>query len=302
MRANRAAAAIVAAMLVPVADAAAQPAPEPAIETIEVADGIYMLQGQGGNIGLAVGPDATFLIDDQYAPATAAIQAAVAAVTERPIDFVLNTHWHGDHTGGNENLGEAGAWIVAHDKVRERLRTGGYIATFDMRTGPAAPVALPTLTFAHGMTFHLNGQTLRVEHLDANAHTDGDSVVFFEEADVVHLGDTLFAGMYPFIDVGAGGTLAGMIRHADAVLAKIGPDTKIIPGHGPLSTRADLQASRDMMQSVHDAISALVDEGMSRDEVIAAKPTAPWDEAWTGFLPPDVVVGYLYDSVVAERE
>ncbi len=139
-------------------------------------------------------------------------------------------------------------------------------------------------------------------HLDPNAHTDGDALVFFEQADVVHMGDTFFSGMYPFIDVGGGGTLAGMIRIADKVLARIGEDTKIIPGHGPLSIRAELAASREMMQGLHDAMSALVDEGKSRDEAIAAQPTAPWDEKWAGFLPPDVIAGIVYDSVLAERE
>ncbi len=285
---------------VPATAAFGQEAPE--ITTEEVAEGIYMLAGRGGNIGLAVGPSATFLIDDQYAPATEAILEAVAAVTDRPIDFVLNTHWHGDHTGGNENLGQAGVWIVGHENVREKMSAPQYIETFDMRTDAAPEVAKPALTFRESMTFHLDGRTIRILHLEGSAHTDGDSIVHFVEDNVVHLGDTMFAGMYPFIDVGTGGTLAGMIRHADAVLGMIDDETRIIPGHGPLSTKADLVAYRALMQELHDAISPLVAAGKSREEVIAAKPTAPWDEEWTSFLPPDAVVAFLYDSIVSERE
>ncbi|MCZ6726392.1 MAG: MBL fold metallo-hydrolase [Acidobacteria bacterium] len=232
----------------------------------EVADGIYMLRGQGGNIGLVTGADATFMIDDQYAPLTEKITAAVAELTERPIDFVLNTHWHGDRTGGNENLGRAGAWIVAHENVRQRMSAEQFIEVFNLRTTPAPAVALPVVTFEDSMTFHLNGHTIKAVHLEPDGHTDGDSLMFFEEVNVVHMGDTYFAGMYPFIDVGTGGTVAGMIRSADRVLALIDDETRLIPGHGPLSNRAGLQEFRDMLAGIHEVVSGLVAAGRSREE------------------------------------
>jgi glyoxylase-like metal-dependent hydrolase (beta-lactamase superfamily II) len=277
-------------------------------EPIVVSDlgaGLYMLQSRGGNIGLSVGPDSTFMVDDQYAPLTERIVAEVAKLTERPIDFVLNTHWHGDHTGGNENLGAAGVWIVAHDNVRERMSTEQFLELFNDRVPPAPAVALPSITFSDSVRFHVNGETIDVVHPDGSAHTDGDSVVFFEGANVVHAGDVFFNGMYPFIDVSSGGSLSGVVRAADRILERIDDDTKIIPGHGPVSTRAELQAYRDMIDGVAKAVEAMVAAGNTRDEVIAANPTALWDDVYgmaQSFISPPVFAGIAYDSAVAVME
>jgi glyoxylase-like metal-dependent hydrolase (beta-lactamase superfamily II) len=256
-----------------------------------------MLVGQGGNIGLSVGDDGAFLVDDQYAPLTDRIQAAVAALTEAPVRFVVNTHWHGDHTGGNENLGKGGALIVAHDNVRKRLASDQFIEAFN-REFPASPkVALPVVTFNDTVTFHVNGQTVQAFHVEP-AHTDGDSAVWFQEADVLHTGDLFFNGFYPFIDVGSGGSVDGMIAAADRLLGMIGEHTKLIPGHGPAGNRADYVAFRDMLEGVRDAVAPLVAAGKSLEEVQAANPLAPFDETWgQGFLNSETFTGIVYASL-----
>ncbi|MBN4056174.1 MBL fold metallo-hydrolase [Rhodothermus sp. AH-315-K08] len=269
------------------------------IQTIPLADNVYMLVGSGGNIGLSVGDDGAFLIDDQYAPLTEKIKAAVGALTDAPVRFLVNTHWHGDHTGGNEAWGEGGATIVAHENVRERMSTEQFLAAFNARTPPSPEAALPVVTFTDAVSFHWNGDEIRVFHV-STAHTDGDAVVHFVGADVIHTGDTFFNKMYPFIDTSTGGTMAGMIAAADAVLEIAGPDTKIIPGHGPLADRADLEAYRAVLATAHERISALVAEGKSREEVVASDPMHDFNETWgAGFLGPEMWVGIAYDAVVA---
>ena len=270
------------------------------IETIPVADGIYMLMGSGGNIGLSVGKDGAFLVDDQYAPLSEKILAAVAEQSDAPIEFVVNTHWHPDHTEGNENMGAMGAVLVAHENVRERMSTTQFIRAFGMEVPPSPAGALPVITFDDGVTLHWNGDEIRIFHV-APAHTDGDAVIHFVNADVIHTGDIYFNGLYPFIDVGTGGRFDGMIAATDAILEIAGENTKIIPGHGPLSDRAQLQAYRDMLVTVRDRISEMVEKGMDRDAVVAAAPTSDLDAAWGGgFLEPDMWVGIAYDALTAD--
>ena len=263
--------------------------------------GVSMITGRGGNIGLSVGKDGAFVVDDQFAPLTARLLETIGEHTEQPVRFVVNTHWHGDHVGGNENLGAAGAVIVAHENVRKRMAAGQFMEAFDNQVPPARPGALPVITFTEAMTFHWNGQTVEVLHVDP-AHTDGDALVFWREADVLHMGDTFFHGMYPFIDAGSGGHLAGMLAAADRALALCGEKTLIIPGHGEVATPADLKAYRDMLATLGGRIAKLMAEGKSRDEVIAAKPTADHDADWGGgFMQPDVWVGIVFDGYVAQR-
>ncbi len=248
------------------------------IETIGLESDLFMLVGRGGNIGLSVGDDGAFLIDDQYAPLTAKIQAAVAAVTDQPVRWVLNTHWHGDHTGGNENLGEAGAMIVAHENVYRRMNPAEF-ADLIGRSGQAPRAALPVVTFDNAVTFHWNGRHIRVTHV-GRAHTDGDAIVHFPRANVFHMGDTFFNGRYPFIDTDSGGGIDGVIAAANFVLERSDDATRIIPGHGDLASPADLRAYRDMLETVRLRVAGMVAAGRTADEVVEAAPTADLDEVW----------------------
>lgn len=267
------------------------------IQTIPVEDGVYMLVGEGGNIGVSAGEDGVFLIDDQFAPLTSKIQDAVAKISNQPLRFLLNTHWHFDHTGGNENFGKAGAVIIAHDQVRKRLSTKQFIKAFD-REIPAAPAAaLPIVTFGDTLTLHLNGQTIHTFHVEA-AHTDGDSVIHFREANVIHTGDAYFNGIYPFIDTENGGSVEGMITAVERILAITNKNTKIIPGHGPLSDRAELVAYRRMLQDVRTRTYAAIQKGETLESFIASKPTADYDKTWgKGFLSPEKFLTIVYQDL-----
>lgn len=265
-----------------------------------VADGVYSLKGAGGNIGLVVGRQGAFLIDDQYAPLAPKIQAAVRGVTDQPVRFVLNTHWHGDHTGGNEAMAAAGALVVAHENVRKRMSTDQFVAAFD-RQVPASPeAALPVVTFSDRTGFHLGGHTLEAVHIPA-AHTDGDAVVRLVEADVIHTGDIVFSGLYPVVDYSSGGSLKGMADATERLLAMAGPRTRFIPGHGPaVVDRKALEDYLHMLRTVHARLEALIAEGKSLEQVLAARPTAEFDAAWGGgFLKPDRWVEINYKGMTA---
>jgi glyoxylase-like metal-dependent hydrolase (beta-lactamase superfamily II) len=259
--------------------------------------GTHLLTGAGGNIVASIGDDGTFIVDDQYAPLSPKIRAALKEAGGGEVRFVINTHWHGDHTGGNESFGKGGAVIVAHDNVRKRMGSDQFMAIMN-RTVEASPTAaLPVVTFAEGVTLHLNGDTVRVSHV-ADAHTDGDALVKFEQADVLHMGDTFFNGGYPFIDAGSGGSIGGAIAAVDAGLAMAGADTIVVPGHGARTDRAGLAAYGAMLKGYRDRIAALKAEGKSLQEVIAARPTAATDaELGQGFIKPDQFVGFVYETL-----
>ncbi len=248
------------------------------IRTVPLSGGIYMLMGSGGNIGLSVGEDGAFVVDDQFAPLTEKIKAAIAGVTDQPVKWVLNTHWHGDHTGGNENFGSSGALIVAHDNVYKRLNPAEFAGLVG-RSQQAPDAALPVVTFGDAMTFHWNGEDIKAFHVE-HAHTDGDVIIHFVGSDIYHMGDTFFNGRYPFIDVDSGGSVDGLIATADLILRMSGSDTQIIPGHGELATRDGLRAYREMLSTVRERVAQLVRDGNTQEEAVAANPTADLDPAW----------------------
>jgi cyclase len=279
------------------APAMAQDFDDVQIKTEKIAEGVYMLVGRGGNIAVSVGEDSTFMVDDQYAPLTDKIRAAVAAVSETPVQFVINTHWHGDHTGGNEKLGEAGAVIVAHENVRKRLNTEQFMEFFETTVPPSPKTALPVITFTRDVKFHLNGDEISVFHV-ANAHTDGDVVIHFEKANVIHMGDVYWEGYYPFIDLSAGGSIDGVIAAVDQALPLADEASRVIPGHGALSDRSGLLAYREMLAAIREGIASQVAAGMSLEEVLAGKPTQQFDDGWgQGFIKPEQFAEIVYTSL-----
>jgi glyoxylase-like metal-dependent hydrolase (beta-lactamase superfamily II) len=267
------------------------------IKATSLAEGVHMLEGAGGNIGVSVGEDGVILIDDQYAPLSDKILFAVRQISEQPIRFVLNTHFHGDHTGGNETFGKGGAWIVAHDNVRTRMSADQFHRLWQ-RTVPASPAGTwPVVTFSDNLSFHLNGQDIHVFHVE-NAHTDGDVIVHFQNRNVIHMGDCFFNGRYPLIDVGAGGSIRGMIRAANAALLLADGGTKIIPGHGAVGGREDLRAFRDMLVEAEKRIQALVVAGQTADQIAQAKPLADFDATWGGgFMTPERFLQVVVDDL-----
>ena len=244
-----------------------------------IAHGLYMLTGAGGNIGLAVGDDAVFVVDDQFAPLTLKILAAIAGITPKPVRFVVNTHWHFDHTGGNENVGRVGALIVAHENVRRRMAVGQLIEAINRTEPPAPAAALPVVTFTESVTFHINGDSVVVTHVPP-AHTDGDAIVHFTRANVVHMGDLFLSAGLPFVDLSSGGSLHGIITAAERGLAMANAETRIIPGHGPLADRARLQAYRDMLVVLRDRMRAEIAAGRTVEQILAANITAPYAREW----------------------
>lgn len=267
------------------------------VRTVPVAKGVYLLQGVGGNIGVSIGPDAAFLVDDQYAQLSEKVIAAVKALTDKPIRFLVNTHWHGDHSGGNENLANTGAVIVAHDNVRIRMSSEQFIAALNARSPASPPRALPIVTFTDAVAFHLNGDDIHVVHVSP-AHTDGDAIIHFSAANVLHMGDVFFNGRYPLVDLSSGGSFPGIVTAVNAALRYANDSTKVIPGHGALATRADLVKYRDMLTTIQNRVAELIKAGKSRDQVIAAKPTRDWDATHgNGRITADMLVGFAYDSM-----
>ena len=261
------------------------------IKTTGLGHGVYMLEGFGGNIGLSIGVDGAFMIDDQFAPLTPKILAAIRELTDRPIEFVINTHWHFDHVGGNAQLGDAGATIVAHENARVRMAAEGPFQV--------AEIGLPVITYSARTTFHYNGQEIEVFHPQP-AHTDGDSIILFRNIDIIHAGDVFWNGTYPLIDLDSGGSVAGVISTLTRVAEMAGPNTHIIPGHGPLGDRADVASAAAMIEESLDRVASMVELGKSLDEIKAADPFADFNPTWgQGFIRPDQWVDTMYRTVVA---
>ncbi len=258
----------------------------------KVAEGIYMLQGSGGNIGLNIGEDGAFMIDDQFAPLTEKIIAEVKTITDDDVRFLVNTHHHGDHTGGNENMGKRGAIIVAHDNVRTRLNSDE-LKNISASSAPK----LPIVTFTDELTFHMNGHTIQVIHVPP-AHTDGDAIIFFQEANVFHMGDTFFNGRFPYIDLNSGGNVGGLIAAGEKVLSMSNGETKIIPGHGSLATTNDLEIYLGVVRKAVELAEKAKADGMSADQAVANDIFSEFPAAWgSGFMSSERFLRIIFDSL-----
>jgi cyclase len=289
-----------AAIVLMAADAPQTPAPiDPSkvtMQTTPLGAGVAVIFGAGGNVGVSYGADGTVLIDDQFAPLTPKLTAAAAALDKRPVRFVINTHWHFDHTGGNENIGKTGTVIVAHDNVRTRMSSDQFMQAMNLKFPPSPKDALPVITFTEGVTFHLNGDTIRVVHV-VPAHTDGDSVVKWEKANVLHMGDVFNRATSPFVDRSSGGSVTGMIAAMEAAIGLADQNTKVVPGHGPVSTRADMIAYRDALKEMLARVTAEQKAGKSVEQVLALKLQWP---AASGPVAADGLVRAIYDTITGK--
>lgn len=269
------------------------------IKATKVAGNVYMLQGSGGNIGVSVGDDGLLIVDDQFAPLADKIRAALKGLADKKLRFILNTHWHGDHTGGNVAFGPE-ATIIAHDNVRKRLATEQKSAVFNSTTPASPKEALPVITFNDSLSVHFNGEDIRAIHFP-HGHTDGDSVIFFSTSNVVHLGDDFFAGRFPFVDLESGGTVEGLVKNIGELIGKIPADAKLIPGHGPISTLDDLKSYHRMLQQTTEIVRGKIAAGKTLDQIKTEGLPAEWAPWGTGFIKTDRWVETIYKSLTAKK-
>ena len=268
------------------------------IETEKAGDGVYVLFGDGGNIGVCIGEDGALLVDSQFAELNEKVTAAIAAIKDVPVRYVLNTNWHYDHVSGNKSLAEGGAIIIAQIDTRKRMITEQYHPMFDTKVPPYPEAALPTMTFAKSITLHFNGGDIHAFHIK-NAHSDSDIVIHFKNANVIHAGDIVFSGGFPFIDIPHGGSVNGMIKAVDHLLEMVDQETKIIPGHGPLTDRKGLKEYRDMMITVRDRIKKKMDKGKTLEEILASNPTEGFEKMGIG-VPAEMFVTIIYSELSQE--
>jgi glyoxylase-like metal-dependent hydrolase (beta-lactamase superfamily II) len=269
------------------------------IKATKVAGNVYMLEGAGGNIGVSVGDDGLLIVDDQFAPLADKIRAALKGIADKKLHFILNTHWHGDHTGGNVSFGPE-ATIIAHDNVRKRLSTEQKSTVFNRTTPPSPREALPVITFDKTLTVHFNGEEIRAIHFP-QGHTDGDSVIFFTSSNVVHLGDDFFAGRFPFVDLESGGTVEGLVRNIGEIITKIPEGAKLIPGHGPISTIDDLKNYHRMLQQTTEIVRQKIAAGKTLEQIKSEGLPEEWKPWGEGFIKTDRWVETIYRSLTAKK-
>lgn len=288
-----AAALMLGCLWLPAICAAQQDFSDVKIEAIHVAGPIHMLKGAGGNIGVSVGPDGILMVDDQFAPLADRIRAAIGKLGEGKIAFVLNTHWHGDHVGGNTEFGRE-ATIIAQTNVYGRLSTRQEL--FGQTKDPLPKHALPVITFDESLSVHFNGEEIEVIHFPTG-HTDGDSAVFFKKSNVVHMGDLMFMGMFPFVDLDHGGDVEGLIRDVAAIIARLPKDAKVIPGHGPLSSVADLKTYHRMLGDCVAAVQKAMSAGQSLEQILKAGAPEEWESWGSGFIKTDKWLETIHKSL-----
>jgi glyoxylase-like metal-dependent hydrolase (beta-lactamase superfamily II) len=257
-----------------------------------------MLQGSGGNILVSVGKDGAFIVDYQFAPLTVKIKDTISKITDKPIKFVINTHWHPDHTGGNENLGETGALIISHDNVRKRLSTEQVSDFFNRSVPPLSEKGLPIITFSDNMTIYQNDDEIKIVHMD-NGHTDGDSIVYFTKNNVIHVGDDFSDKSYPFIDISSGGTIDGLILALKTISSIINDETKVVSGHSEVSNKTKINNFGNMLVDVRNHINQMINEGKTLEDIISSHPTSKYDKVYydhTKIKPQDFVT-HIYQSL-----
>ncbi|MBA3978529.1 MAG: MBL fold metallo-hydrolase [Nitrosopumilus sp.] len=268
------------------------------INTTKLSNNTYMLKGSGGNIIVSVGQDGVFMVDDQFAPLTERIKEAISNITDQPVKFVINTHWHSDHTGGNENFGELGAMIISHDNVRERLSTEQFSEFFNRTVPPLSERGLPIITFSDNMTIFQNGDEIKIIHVD-NGHTDGDSVVYFTKNNVIHVGDDFTDKSYPIIDISSGGSIDGLISSLQTISSIIDDETKVISGHTEISNKTKVNDLTNMLKDVRQNVSQMMEDGKSLEEIIAVQPTSNYDRIYYdhNIIKPEDFVTHIYQSL-----
>lgn len=269
------------------------------IKTTKLTESVYMLEGSGGgNIAVCIGRDGAFMIDDHYAPLTGKIKDAIAKLTDKPVQFIINSHWHGDHSGGNENFGSEGAIIVSQENSRKRMEADQFFGLPPHTQAAYSPAGLPKITFTQSMTFYYNGETIQIFHI-ADAHTDGDAIIYFKQSDVLHMGDVFVRYGFPFIDEPNGGNINGMIETIDSVITKITDKTKIIPGHGQLSSKKDLVEYNNMLRSIRDRVKKLMNEGKTMEQIIAADPLTGLVRTGSNITD---IVRVVYNSILKSKK
>lgn len=269
------------------------------MKATKVAGNVFMLEGAGGNIGVSVGADGILIVDDQFAPLADKIRASLKELGQGKLRFILNTHWHGDHTGGNVAFGPE-ATIIAHDNVRKRLATEQRSTVFNRTTPPSPKEALPVITFDRSLSVHFNGEDIRAIHYP-QGHTDGDSVIFFTTSNVVHLGDDFFAGRFPFVDLESGGSVEGLTKNIGDIIGKIPEGAKLIPGHGPISTLDDLKNYHRMLQQTTEIVRQKITAGKTLDQIKSEGLPAEWQSWGTGFIKTDRWVETIHKSLTAKK-
>jgi cyclase len=273
------------------------------VKVSKVAGSVYMLQGAGGNIGVSVGEDGVVIVDDDYAPLADKIKAALKGITDKPLRFIINTHYHFDHAGGNAALQQGSAAIIAHDNVRKRLQSGGSLGnggSVKMDSPPSPPQALPIITFDRDVTVHLNGEDIRALHFPSG-HTDGDSVVFFPKSNVVHMGDDFVTYGFPFVDLVGGGSVLGLINACESVVKQVPADVKVIPGHGPVSSVEDMKRYVTMLKETRAVVQKAMKAGKTLDQLKQEKVLAQWQKYSGPFISTDAFIETLFNDLSGKK-